>query len=46
MKDYQLISGGVDMYYQSTLVTKFGKRLLRVSSRKQKIKNILQKISQ
>jgi len=40
MKDYQLISGEVDMYYQSTLVMELGKRLLRGSLRKQKIKNI------
>jgi hypothetical protein len=34
------ISGGVDMYYQSTLVYELGKRLLRKSNRKEKIKRI------
>jgi hypothetical protein len=34
MKDYQLISGGVDMWYQSTLVMELGKKLLIVSLRK------------
>jgi hypothetical protein len=34
------ISGGVDMYYQSTLVYELGKRLLRKSNRIEKIKRI------
>lgn len=39
MKEH-IISGGVDMYYQSTLVYNLGKRLLRKSDRKEKIKKI------
>lgn len=42
MKDYQLLSGGIDMYYQSLLITKLGKKLLRKASRMKKIKNIFQ----
>jgi hypothetical protein len=34
------ISGGVDMYYQSTLVYELGKRLLRNSNRIKKIKKL------
>jgi hypothetical protein len=34
------ISGGVDMYYQSTLVYELGKRLLRKSNRIGKIKKL------
>ena len=41
MKEYNMISGGVDMYYQSTLVYKLSKRfLLRKSFRKEKIKKL------
>jgi hypothetical protein len=43
MKEYNMISGGVDMYYQSTLVYELGKRLLRKSNRKEKIKRIWMK---
>lgn len=34
------ISGGVDMYYQSTLVYQLGKKLLRNSERRKKIKKL------
>jgi hypothetical protein len=40
MKDYNLISGGVDMHYQSTLVMELGKKLVKISSRKLKIKRL------
>ncbi len=40
MKEYSNYSGGVDMYYQSTLVYELGKRLLRKSNRKEKIKKL------
>ncbi len=40
MKDYRLISGGVDMFYQSSLVMKLGKKLQRNKIRREKIKKI------
>jgi hypothetical protein len=41
MKEINVISGGVDVYYQSTLVYNLSKRfLLRKSFRKEKIERI------
>ena len=40
MKEYNMISGGVDMNYQSTLIFKLARELERKQKRKQKIKKI------
>ncbi len=40
MKEYDMISGGVDMNYQSTLIIQLVRRLERKQKRKQKIKKI------
>ena len=40
MKEYNMISGGVDMKYQSTLIFKLARELERKQNRKQKIKKI------
>ena len=41
MREYNMISGGIDMNYQSTLILKLSIILLRNSKRKKKIKNII-----
>ena len=38
MKEYNMISGGVDMSYQTTLILQLAKRLTRKAKRKNKIK--------
>jgi len=43
MKEYNMISDGANMYYQSTLVYKLGKKILRRTNRKEKIKRIWMK---
>ena len=40
MKEYNMISGGVDMNYQSTLILQLARRLTRKEKRKNKIKRI------
>jgi hypothetical protein len=40
MKEYNMISGGVDMSYQTTLILQLAKRLTRKEKRKNKIKRI------
>jgi hypothetical protein len=40
MKEYNMISGGVDMSYQTTLILQLAKRLTRKAKRKNKIKRI------
>jgi hypothetical protein len=40
MKKYNMISGGVDMSYQTTLILQLAKRLTRKAKRKNKIKRI------
>lgn len=40
MKEYNMISGGVDMSYQTTLILQLARRLERKQKRKMKIKKI------
>ena len=40
MKEYNMISGGVDMNYQGTLILQLARRLTRKAKRKNKIKRI------
>ena len=40
MKEYKMISGGVDMSYQTTLILQLVRRLERKIKRKTKIKRI------
>jgi hypothetical protein len=40
MKEYNMISGGVDMSYQSTLILQLARRLTRKAKRKNKIKKL------
>jgi hypothetical protein len=40
MKEYNMISGGVDMSYQTTLILQLAKRLTRKAKRKNKIKKL------
>jgi len=40
MKEYNMISGGVNMSYQTTLILQLARRLTRKAKRKNKIKRI------
>lgn len=40
MKEYNMISGGVDMSYQTTLILQLARKLKRKLKRKHKIKKI------
>ena len=40
MKEYNMISGGVDMSYQTTLILQLARKLERKTKRKTKIKRI------